>query len=183
MNKNFKPGAQGGFTLIELIVVIVILGILAATALPKFASLSGDARLASLNAAKGAINSATAIVHGKILVNPSAVTTGNTIPMENTDVAVSNGYPAASAAGIMAAAGLSANDYTIYTTGAGGAGTKRPQVAANSVAFVPKSIADTTTAEGCFVTYTQFVPATTGSTATAAIAPTASVTGTAATCE
>jgi MSHA pilin protein MshA len=39
-----RKQAQGGFTLIELIVVIVILGILAATALPKFANLGGDAR-------------------------------------------------------------------------------------------------------------------------------------------
>ncbi len=69
MNKSIKA-AQGGFTLIELIVVIVILGILAATALPKFASLSGEARLASLNAAKGRSSATSAMTHGKWLVTP-----------------------------------------------------------------------------------------------------------------
>ena len=51
------------FTLIELIVVIVILGILSALALPKFVDLSSDARVASINSLVGAVNSSLGLVN------------------------------------------------------------------------------------------------------------------------
>ena len=166
MNKSIKA-AQGGFTLIELIVVIVILGILAATALPKFASLSGEARLASLNAAKGSLSATSAMTHGKYLVTPGG---SATVTVEGTDVAMNttSGYPAVSteaqALALAAAAGLSANDYVVLTSTSSNA--NKPTLGASQFAIVPASIATTTKAGTCYVLYTGAVDANTAPTIT-----------------
>ncbi|KAB1460867.1 type II secretion system protein [Vibrio panuliri] len=59
---------QKGFTLIELVVVIVILGILSVTAAPKFLNLQSDAKISALKGAKGAIEGANGIVYGKAVL-------------------------------------------------------------------------------------------------------------------
>ena len=81
-----------GFTLIELIMVIVILGVLSAFALPRFADLGGDARLASLNALAGTLRSSSNIAHAQQLAD------GNS---------GSSSYPTADAAGVVASAQIS----------------------------------------------------------------------------
>jgi MSHA pilin protein MshA len=84
---------QQGFTLIELVVVIVILGILAATAAPKFIDLTSDAQKATIKGLRGAVESATSMVHAKALVSNKTENSTTTLSVNNIDINVYAGWP------------------------------------------------------------------------------------------
>ena len=94
---NVKANQQG-FTLIELVVVIVILGVLAVTAAPKFINLQSDARTATLQAVKASMQTVSTLVHSKSLIEgneklAAATTVFVTVNGKKTEITF--GYPLA----------------------------------------------------------------------------------------
>lgn len=127
---------QIGFTLIELVIVIAIIGVLAGFALSKFTVLQTEARLAKMNSALGSVKSVAAMAHAVLLSRGGdASFTGTPNPaivIEGTTVVYVNGYP--DAASVIALAGLAAG----YVT----TGVAAPRIAAPDASHTGSSAAN-----------------------------------------
>lgn len=138
---------QNGFTLIELVVVIVILGILAVTAAPRFLNFQGDARKASLQGLKGAIDGASGITYGASALAgiDTKLKTDSPAPSIN-DITTHYGYPTATSTGIgNAVVGIN-SDWD-----------SNPSAAAGIMQYSFKGYSkwDQAQSTGCNVTYTE----------------------------
>ena len=91
---------NSGFTLVELIIVIVILSILGASVVVRFTDFGTSARSSAVTSLEGSIRSATAIAHSIAIIEGKALAGTETVNLDGTDVTLTYGYPAASSAGI-----------------------------------------------------------------------------------
>ena len=137
-----------GFTLVELVIVIVILGILAVTAAPKFLNLAGDAKISTLNGLKGSIESANALVYSKAILQSKEK--GATGTLVGPAVNVVYGYPKATKADLALVLELSADEWIVVDS------TDTTPAPTDKVVITPKPLTYTSTvAQACQLIYSQ----------------------------
>lgn len=156
-----------GFTLIELVIVIVILGILAITAAPKFLNLAGDARASTVNGVKAALQSANAVIYSKAVLQNKQSSASATITDTQGSVDTVYGYTAATTTAVTAALDVNSTDYTI----AAGVANSNLSMATSDVMIYPTDTTaptdSTTTAQACVLVYKAAASATAKPTLTA----------------
>ena len=94
MRPNIKYSRQQGFTLIELVIVIVIIGILAAIALPKMTDLAGNARAATIKGVSGSLASANTAIYSAAQIANQGGATGTVNACSTTGISTVYGYAA-----------------------------------------------------------------------------------------
>lgn len=140
-----------GFTLVELVIVIVILGILAITAAPKFFNLAGDAKAGTLNAVKASLQSANAVIYSKAVLAGEQKKETGTVTDAGTTINLVYGYVKATVADVKAV--LDINDADFDFTAAV-ADNLVLTVSKDDVLISPKdSTLGTTEATACMVVY------------------------------
>jgi len=109
-----KPRNQQGFTLIELVIVIVIIGILAAIALPKMTDLAGNARAATIKGVTGSLASANTAIYAAAQIANQGGATGS-VSACNATVSTVYGYATDSAELLKCVTLTPASDFTTTT--------------------------------------------------------------------